>query len=190
MTCLLVHIPIRFPWGIDTAFAGMAFMACGHYLRYNNFFSKSHKWLVLGILVLYIGLCNWNPGIAMSVREYGNHGILSSICFIIIGFLGSILYIELSKILCKLLMINKVLCYIGQKTLPILAFHVFIFMVWDTVLEKVLLVLGTNLSESNLFWIVGILKVIVTIMICIAGSWCWSQLKKRVRRKSYGEKAL
>lgn len=112
-TYLLADIPIRLPWGIDTAFAGMAFMAFGYWIKCNDRFEKSNYcWIIPAAFVIYIGLCNWNPGIAMSVREYGNHGALSSIAFIVIGCTGALLYIIIARILCKIAGMKKILCYI------------------------------------------------------------------------------
>lgn len=119
-TYLLADIPIRLPWGIDTAFAGMAFMAFGYWIKRNDYFQKrNYYWFIPVAFVIYIGLCNWNPGIAMSVREYGNHGVLSSIAFIVIGCTGAFLYITFARILCKISVVKKFFCCIGRKTLPI-----------------------------------------------------------------------
>lgn len=75
---------------------------------------KSMAWIIPAAFVVYIGLCNWNPGIAMSVREYGNHGALSSIAFIVIGCTGALWYITIARILCKIAGVKKILCYIGH----------------------------------------------------------------------------
>lgn len=192
VTYLLADIPIRLPWGIDTAFAGMAFMAFGYWLKHNDFFEKSNlRWFIPVAFVIYIGLCNWNPGIAMSVREYGNYGVLSSIMFIMIGCTGALLYITFARILCKITYVKKVLCCIGRKTLPILAFHVFIFLVWDTIQERVLQKMETTSFDGMLYWAAGILKIAVTVMICIAGSWCWNTLKEKMKgKKDYGAKTI
>lgn len=191
-TYLLANIPVRLPWGIDTAFAGMAFMAFGYCIRYNNLFQKNNfYWIIPAVFAVYIGFCNWNPGIAMSVREYGNHGVLSSIAFIVIGCTGALLYITFARILCKITYVKKVLCCTGRKTLPILAFHVFIFMVWDTIQERVLQKMGTTSLNGILYWSTGILKIAVTVMICIAGSWCWNTLKEIMKgKKDYGAKTI
>ena len=191
-TYLLADIPIRLPWGIDTAFAGMAFMAFGYWIKRNDYFQKSNYcWFFPAAFVIYIGLCNWNPGIAMSVREYGNHGVLSSIAFIVIGCTGALLYITIARILCKISGVKKVLCCIGRKTLPILAFHVFIFMVWDTIQERVLQKVGITSLNGIIYWLVGILKIAVTVMICVAGSWCWNTLKEKMKgKKDYGAKTI
>lgn len=191
-TYLLADIPIRLPWGIDTAFAGMAFMAFGYWIKRNDRFEKSNYcWIIPAAFVVYIGLCNWNPGIAMSVREYGNHGALSSIAFIVIGCTGALWYITIARILCKIAGVKKILCYIGHKTLPILAFHVFIFMVWDTIQERVLQKVRITSLNGIIYWLNGILKIAATVMICIAGSWCWNTFKEKMKgKKDYGAKTI
>lgn len=188
-TYLLANIPVRLPWGIDTAFAGMAFMAFGYWTKRSDYSQKFQKsnfcWFIPVVFAIYIGLCNWNSGIAMSVREYGNHGVLSLIAFIVIGCTGALLYIAFARILCKISGVKKVLCCIGRKTLPILAFHDFIFMVWDTIQERVLQKMETALLNGTLYWSAGILKIAVTVMICIAGSWYWNTLKEKMKGKKY-----
>lgn len=190
-TYLLANIPIRLPWGIDTAFAGMEFMAFGYCMNSNNLFKRTKFWIIPVVFVAYVGLCNWNPGIAMSVRAYGNHGLLSSITFIVIGCMGAFLYITFARILCEISCVKNVLCCIGRKTLPILAFHVFIFIVWDTIQEGVLQKIGITSLNGILYWLNGILKIAVTVMICIAGSWCWNTLRTKMKgKKDYGAKAI
>ena len=185
VTYLLAYIPIRLPWGIDTAFAGMAFMAFGYWMRQKNIIQKLWKWYyILFILIIYIGLCILNPGIGMSVREYGNNGVLSVIVFIMIGCLGSIIYIAIAKVISRIPAISKPLCTVGRNTLPILAFHVFIFLVWDTIMERVLSKIGFSLDSSILYWPINIMKLIITIVICIVGSLFWN---KNVRNKRKGK---
>lgn len=185
VTYLLAYIPIRLPWGIDTAFAGMAFMAFGYWMRQKNIIQKLKKWYyILFILIIYIGLCILNPGIAMSVREYGNHGVLSVIAFIMIGCLGSIIYIAVAKVISRIPAISNSLCTVGQNTLPILAFHVFIFLVWDTVMERVFSKIVFYLDSSILYWPINIMKLIITIIICIVGSFFWN---KNIRIKREGK---
>lgn len=184
MTYLLAYIPIRLPWGIDTAFAGMTFMTFGYWMRQKNVIQKLWKWYyILFILIIYIGLCTLNPGIAMSVREYGNHGVLSVIAFIVIGGLGTIIYIAVAKAISRIPAISKLLCTVGRNTLPILAFHVFIFLVWDTVMERVFSKIGFSLISSILYWPINIMKLIITIVICIVGSLFWNKMKIRLREK-------
>lgn len=184
VTYLLAYIPIRLPWGMDTAFAGMVFMAFGYGMRQKNVIQKLWKWhYILFILIIYIGLCTLNPGIAMSVREYGNHGALSVIAFIVIGCLGSIIYIAVAKAISRIPAISKPLCTVGRNTLPILAFHIFIFLVWDTVMERVFSKMGFPLDSSILYCPINIIKLIITIVICIEGSLFWNKMKIRIKRE-------
>lgn len=170
----------------------MAFMAFGYCIKRNNLFQKNNFcWIIPAVFVVYVGLCNCNPGIAMSVREYGSYGVLSSIAFIVIGCMGALLYITFARILCKISGVKKVLCCTGRKTLPILAFHIFIFMVWDTIQERLLQKMGITSLNGILYWSAGILKIAVTVMICIAGSWCWNTLKEKMKgKKAYEAKAI
>lgn len=179
VTYLLSDIPIRLPWGIDTAFAGMVFMTFGYWMKKSEMLQKAKNWYRLFVLWgIYISLCIWNPGITMSVREYGEHGVLSSIIFIVVGCIGAILYIEFAMLICNNPLSKRVLCKIGQKTLPILAFHVFVFLVWDTTIGKLEGKIHMDLSGGILYWPIGILKIITALIICITGSWCFDKLRR------------
>lgn len=187
-TYLLADIPIRLPWGIDTAFAGMAFMAFGYLIKHSDVFSMKYYYcLMIVAFVVYISLCNWNKGIAMSVREYGNHGMLSIMAFIIIGCIGSLLYIYFAKILCMVQGLKNVLCCIGRKTLPILAFHVYIFVTWDKIQEIILQKMGITMLKSGAYWALGILKISITVLICLVGSWCWNKIMGKISERKINE---
>ena len=153
---------------------GVVFMILGNCSHRYQLFERFNNWFILGFFgIFYIFLCMINPGIAMSVREYGSKGALSIFLFGAIGFLGSLLYIALAKILCKLPVFRKFLSLIGQRTLTILGFHVFIFLCLDILLRKV----GIGSLEGLTYWIVGIVKVAITLIICILGNTFWTKVR-------------
>lgn len=171
MTVLLSFLPIRLPWSMDTAFAGMSFMVFGYYLRWEKAFEKCSKWYwAILTVAAYIGLCSLNPGIAMSQREYGPYGIGSIFLFFIIGMAGALCYIIISKLLRHIPLIKAWMVFIGQHTLPILAFHVFIFLCVDTVLSMMGI---AYIERGAVYWLVGAFKIVLAIGICCLGSAFW-----------------
>lgn len=161
ITIGLKSIPIRLPWSIDTAFAGTVFMLLGYSARKGELLKKLEKWYYVGgIIILYFLCCSVNPGIGMSLRKYGPYGIWSVLLFIVIGYLGSLLYMFGAKLLCRLPGISLGLSYIGKKTLVLLGFHNFIFLVWDKFAER----LGLF---QNAYWLYGIAQVVVTLAVCL-----------------------
>ena len=141
----------------------------------------------IGLLITSIG--NFGQKGFYNAQEIGLAKELDRL--FVIGCTGALLYITFARILCKITYVKKVLCCTGRKTLPILAFHVFIFMVWDTIQERVLQKMGTTSLNGILYWSAGILKIAVTVMICIAGSWCWNTLKEKMKgKKDYGAKTI
>ncbi len=161
ITIGLKDIPIRLPWSMDTAFAGTVFMLLGYSVRKTELLKKLEKWYwVGGILICYLLCCSINPGIGMSLRKYGPYGTWSVLMFVVIGYLGSLLYIFGAKLLCRLPGITLVLSYIGKKTLVLLGFHNFIFLVWDKFAER----LGLF---QNAYGLYGIAQVAVTLAVCL-----------------------
>lgn len=162
ITIGLKNIPIRLPWSIDTAFAGTAFMLLGYLTRKMDLFKKLDKWYYIGgIIILYFLFCTINPGIGMSLRKYGPYGVWSVLIFMAIGYLGSLLYIFGAKLICRLPGIGLGLSYIGKNTLVLLGFHNFIFLVWDKCAER----LGLF---QNIFWVNGIIQIVVTLVVCLS----------------------
>ena len=82
----------------DLAFVGTIFMIAGTLLQRADFFDRDwNLWVIIGILVFYLSLSRANPGINMSVREYGVYQAFSVPFFILIGITGSMLCIWVGK---------------------------------------------------------------------------------------------
>lgn len=124
VTMVLAELPILLPWSLDLACVGTMFMIVGTLLGRTDFFERDWNVpLIFLIFAVYMGLSYINPGINMSVREYGAYGALSVPVFFVIGVTGSLLCIWLGKLVQDLL-IGNVLCYIGQNTIVLLALHI------------------------------------------------------------------
>lgn len=170
ITIGLSRIPIRLPWSIDTAFAGTILMLLGYWTKKGELVEKYERWYIIApIILIYIILCRFNPGIGMSLRKYGPYIGWSVVLFVIIGYLGSLLFVYCARLICRYHRITRIFCYIGKKTLPILGFHSFLFLVWNTVAER----LGI-LQKS--YWLNGIGQIVVTLLFCLMGSYFWKKV--------------
>ena len=131
ITCsiLLSFSPILLPWSIDTAPVGALFILAGHKMKEWKIFTVSLPWLQLvslALILIYIYLVQFNGGINMSVRQYGQTPYLSPIIFILIGIIGSFLYCTLCIILEKC-HLSRGLAYIGRISLTLLCSHMFVY---------------------------------------------------------------
>lgn len=129
VTFLLNKLPILLPWSIDTAFVGALFIYAGYRLKNYNINPprmniKRLLWCI-GAIIICVMLVNYNSGINMSVRVYGNHK-LSPIIFFIIGVMGSFIYFYLLKFFEKTFIV-KLLAKLGNYTVSLLCTHAFIY---------------------------------------------------------------
>ena len=162
ITILLDKLPILLPWSVDTASLGAFFMLIGYYGKRYYFQKTNYKWLIFS-LVLYIACCYFNEGINLSIREYGNYGGISVIAVCIIGIIGSLLCINISKMIERVFVIREIFEFIGTNTILILALHVSIFAVFD----RVLTLLGINDDISAVtYYGIGLIRLAVVIGVC------------------------
>lgn len=136
ITMALSKLPVLLPWSIDIACVGAIFMIVGTLFGRKEFFEQ--KWnhpLVIGTLAAYLLLSMVNPGINMSTREFGVHGICSVVLFILIGISGSMLCIWLGKLIQNSLP-GRALCYIGQNTIILLAFHILGLEIFEMIAQR------------------------------------------------------
>lgn len=171
LTIILELSPILLPWSVDTAFIGALFMLIGYYGK--NIFMQKMRWKKLFlVLAIYLICCYYNDGINISIRLYGNHGIISILAVCIIGVTGSLLCIYLSKMVDAIPIIRDIFDYIGKNTIILLALHVIIFTIFDVTLAWL------GISEdinSVMHYGIGLIRLIVTIGVCF----CISCVKKR-----------
>lgn len=136
VTMALAKLPVLLPWSLDLAAVAALFMVSGTLLAKADFFEQ--KWnipCIAAILASYILLSTLNPGINMSLREYGKYGALSVPAFVVIGVGGSMLCIWLAKLI-QDIFVGKMLSYIGQNTIIILAFHILGLEIFETIAKK------------------------------------------------------
>lgn len=167
LTIILKQLPILLPWSIDTAFMGALFMLIGYYGK--NIFIKGMKWKeLLIVLLIYLTCSYYNDGINISIRLYGNHGIISILAVCAIGVTGTLLCIWLAKAVVSISLIRNIFTYIGKNTIVLLAFHVTIFRIFDEILGCL------NISEDAngiIYYGIGLVRLIVTTGICLGMVW-------------------
>lgn len=169
VTMALAELPILLPWSLDLACVGTLFLIVGTFLGRAKFFERDWNIpLVLLVFAVYVGLSYINPGINMSVREYGVYGALSVPFFILIGISGSLLCIWLAKLVQNLL-IGRVLGYIGQNTIVLLALHIL-------GLELVGIVIGRFIDVGSLPAAAYALYHAVRIGLAVAGGLAFGKL--------------
>ncbi len=138
VTMLLAELPVLLPWSLDIACVGTIFMIAGTLLGRAGFYEKKCKiWQVVCVLAAYLLLSSVNPGINMSVREYGIYERWSVPFFILIGITGSMLCIWAAQLLEKTIA-GTVVEYIGKHTIILMAFHIFGLEVFHMIAGKVL----------------------------------------------------
>ena len=172
--CILPHLRIGYPWGVDVAFMAFAFMLLGNisqdYLERLYLYFKAHTTIGLTISILLFMLmfvCTQtyqlnNPlggWVNMKCANYGNHGLfaLTAVCGTMMLLFFSI-FIELLN--------NrgfKWLSFVGQNTLCIFLIHkpiitCFRFLISFNIPDVVLLtitVVGTLILSSLLCLVIN-----------------------------------
>ena len=136
ITMALADIPVLLPWSIDLACVGTIFMIAGTLLGRAQFFEKNWNIpLIAAVFVIYILTSCLDPGINMSIREYGIYGAFSVPFFIIVGLTGSLLCIWFGKLI-ENTAPGRFIDYVGKNTIFLLAFHIFALEVVERIASK------------------------------------------------------
>lgn len=178
ITAALAELPILLPWSIDTACAAALYMICGTLLARKEFFEK--KWnipLIIGTFVVYVALVYINPGLNMSIREYGCYGIFSIPLFMLVGITGSMLCIWLAKWIQNTIL-GTVLAYIGNNTIILLSFHLLGFELFTTILGKFVDISSLGPVPFALYHVV---RITVSVCGCLVLDKVFTAIKKTVK---------
>lgn len=131
-------LPFYLPWSFEMAVLGVVFMLFGLILRNTSVVEqwREHKTAYLWILLLSIGifwpLHHFNGMANMAAQDYGK----SMVVFVILGMLGSVIVFYLALMLEKTAAVGRILVYIGQNTLVILALHMTVVSMLISIMEK------------------------------------------------------
>ena len=176
-------IPVLLPWSIDLACVGTIFMIAGTLLGRAQFFEK--KWnipLIAAVFVIYILTSCLDPGINMSIREYGIYGAFSVPFFIIVGLTGSLLCIWFGKLI-ENTAPGRFIAYVGKNTIFLLAFHIFALEVVERIASKFIAIPVPGGAVVP-FVLYHALRITAAVLGCLAFSEILNRLKKRLRRKT------
>jgi len=121
------------PWSIEAVPYFSCFFAAGEWMRekqiVNVLKEKKNLWIVIALLIVFLALPRWNGSVNLSIGEYGR----SMLVYLLIGILGSLLTFLVGAYLeqiCEPLV--HALTLVGQETLIILCFHMFLYMFMET----------------------------------------------------------
>ena len=176
-TMALAELPILLPWSIDIAGVGTIFMLVGKMLADSNVYEKKAKaWMVLGTFGLYMVLSYLNPGINMSVREYGIYQRWSVPIFIVIGITGSMLCIWFAQLI-QNTTIGKMIGYIGENTIILLAFHILGLEIFEKIALKFINVQELTGGREFVYVVV---RVGISVCGCLVFGRIMTLLKQRM----------
>lgn len=177
ITMALADLPVLLPWSMDIACVATIFMIVGTLLGRNEFFENPPNLLLAaGMFAAYMILCTVNPGLNMSIREYGQHGKISVVLFILIGLSGSILCVWVAKLI-QNSFIGCVLSYIGQNTIVLLAFHILGLELFEIIAGKII---DTGALTGAAFVLYHAVRVTVAVCGCIVLGKIFDAVKKSV----------
>lgn len=179
ITMALSELPILLPWSADVACVAAVFMIAGTLLGRAEFYEK--PWnipLILATFVVYMVLCTVNPGINMSIREYGIYGWLSVPAFVVIGLSGSMLCIWVARLI-QNIFLGSLLAYIGQNTIILLAFHIFGLEIFEILAGKFF---DTHAIAGWKFALYHAVRVTVVVCGCVVLGMIEKKVKKAIKK--------
>lgn len=179
-TMLLADIPVLLPWSIDLACVGTLFMLAGTFLGRAEYFEKKARPLsVLLIFGAYVLLSYSNPGINMSVREYGKYQAFSVPLFILVGISGSMLCIWVGKLI-QNNFLGKFIGYIGKNTIVLLAFHILGLEIFEMIAGKVIDIPSLH---GFMFILYHAVRISASVCGCLVLGLIFDGIKKLWRKK-------
>lgn len=148
-------LPILFPWSLDTVFVSADLMYFGFlmkpYLKYIERFDARKTFhlkvicLITSISGMYLASVKLCGSINTSVRIWGSHGALSIPLYMIIGILGSVLFMTgfaVAENTCWLSGVCNTFAYVGKYTIVLLAIHIAVFRMVELLLNVLQLSFG------------------------------------------------
>lgn len=170
-TQVLYYCPVYLPWNMDKAFIGADFMILGYEKKRRNKAEIVLGWSqavkVILFIVIYVFLVDFNPGINLATREYGNKGIFSVGIYLIIGYVGSMLCIWASFFISKIPVIGFSFALLGKEILPIMAMHMILYQIFD----QILYLCVPTITGGVFGWGVAFLRIGVTCVIIMGVSY-------------------
>lgn len=161
LAAILSRLPILLPWSIEVAFLGAVLIAVGQkamQLGYTRMKDKTQllKMIVIA-LIFYMPLAYYNGIVNMSVDTYGRYGILSTIPFILIACLATIIYCNVLRILNDDNKVITLFSILGGQSLTLMMVHIPLFCLFNRILHNYSIVINDYLRGSLSILIVLIL---------------------------------
>lgn len=144
----MTFLPVLLPWSLDTAFVGAILIFWGT----KRIHLSDKRWLFVLGAGIYVGLVFIEKTNNFSVRQYGWHGFLSIIPYLLIGILETDLLITMLKRY-EGTFIIKLLAHIGKFSFVLMCVHASVY----TVLR------AFGLHSST--WLGGSLFVIIALVV-------------------------
>lgn len=166
VSIIMVKLPILLPWSIDTACLGALFMLYGMYIRKRNFLQPFYKrpFVMAFLLVFYFILLNINGGINMSIRYWGDLGGFSVIICLLIGIVGSSIYIMLLQAF-SMTIIGKFLAIVGRSSITILCLHFLFYKIIEVIISK-LAIVDDQFIEGGIKFCIALSLGLMVNFIC------------------------
>lgn len=169
VTMALAELPVLLPWSLDIACVGTIFMLVGKLLAQSGFYEGTPKiWRVACVFAAYMLMSYANPGINMSVREYGVYERWSVPAFILIGISGSMLCIWAAQLLART-HLGRAVEYIGKNTIILMAFHILGLEIFEMLAAKVIDVAALGGAAKALYVIVRVSASVCGCLVLAKG---------------------
>lgn len=124
--------PVLLPWSLENALYFTALLELGRFLKEEGLaWLRKNQWIYGNFFLVFLVLSYWNGSVNVSISEYGR----SMAVYLVIGALGSLLCMKAAELMekyCEFLV--KPLGFIGQHTMPILCWHLFVIEMIKAVL--------------------------------------------------------
>ena len=146
--CAFCYCPILLPWSLDTVPITGILVYIGFLLRpkmeqiesfcLKDLVRKKGLWVV-GIGITYLAVCyiNSGRGVNTSIRIYGRYDAFSIPLYMLLGLLGTLMYLLAFSALEKERWGRKIVdffAYFGNRTITLLGTHMMVYRLLDTVL--------------------------------------------------------
>ena len=168
--------PIILPWSIDCIPTFVVFIIAGKYIadkkRAELKITVPNLVILSCVAILYLVLRVLNGHINISIREYGELGVLSIPLYTFLGLFGTYLCLVFCYWLEKT-KFSKKLALVGRNSLFIMSFHMLGFHLLGFIIPDKIV---TNVVT---YYAVGLLENIITLIVCMVLSITISKQRSR-----------
>lgn len=151
----------RLPWGIETALFSQIFMLIGYTFKMvKNKYSVDRKNKKTILCICPIIAAIWWIGVKINGRVDMNAGRYGNVwCFFIVAICGFYLVWQISYLISKIHIANKILSVLGRDSLYIMAYHIpASYLVYNVILPYMPNIVKENAWKPN---VIGILYVCI-----------------------------